>query len=151
MAKVLKIRKRGAEEEIPAKGKAKATVKEGGGKKKDTSGRYKGATTGMGVAEYQNYSLEQNRKRKKSDEVLAREWKKEFPNARADYTAETVNGVRNLYNLGKHANDAPKIPVPKFDDDGQAMPAWGSKAEERRAAAEEKAAAAKKVKKAARK
>jgi len=111
-------------------------------------GRYSGRTSGLSVTKFQNQSIESNRKRKQTDEQLAKEWRNEFPNAKADYTAETVRGVRNLYNKGNHGNDAPSTPVPEFDDAGQALPFWGQKSAAKAAAREEKAAPAKgKVKK----
>ncbi len=120
------------------------------------AGRFIGRTSGLGVCKYQNQSIETNLKRKKTDEELAREWKNEFPNAKADYTADTVRSVRNLYNKGKHGQDdtPPRVRVPEYDDAGNALPFWGEKgdtrkaekAAERKAAKEEKAAPAKKGK-----
>jgi hypothetical protein len=141
MAKVLKIRSKGS---VPATAKAAQPgsertgakvkkVKAGKGQPGSAAGRYTGRTSGLSVTKFQNQSIETNRKRKLTDEALAQEWKREFPNAKADYTADTVRGVRNLYNLGKHGNDKPSTPVPAYDDSGTALPFWGSKAAEREA------------------
>lgn len=120
-------------------------VKSGKGQPGSSVGRFTGRTTGLSVTKYQNQSIEQNLKRRKSDEELALEWKREFPDAKADYTAETVRGVRNLFNKGKHGNDEPRTKVPQFID-GEAQPFWGEKSAAKAAAREEKAAPAKKAK-----
>jgi hypothetical protein len=112
------------------------------------AGRFIGRTSGLGVCKYQNQSIETNLKRKKTDEELAREWKNEFPNAKADYTADTVRSVRNLYNKGKHGQDdtPPRVRVPEYNEAGEALPFWGEKAEAAKAAKAEKSAPAKKGK-----
>lgn len=155
MAKVLKIRKRAAESEpepAPVRGRAKASpirtgstvektksggIREPGG----GSGRYVGKTSGLGVTKFQNLTLEQNKKKRLTDSQLAALWRKEFPNARAEYTEETVNGVRNLYNLGKHGNhDGTPLPdhlrIPQYDESGQPMPFWGERAAAKRESGE---------------
>ena len=120
-------------------------TKSGKGQPGAAVGRYTGRKSGLGVTKYQNQSIESNRKRKLTDEQLAHEWRDEFPNAKADYTAETVRGVRNLYNLGKHGNDKPSNPVPQFDDAGQAMPFWGERAKAKGSKASAKEAPVKKA------
>lgn len=104
-----------------------------------TAGRFLGRTSGLGVTKYQNQSLETNLKRKKNDDELALEWKREFPDAKADYSAETVRGVRGLFNKGKHGNDEPRTKVPEFID-GEPQPFWGERAAAKAAAREKKAA-----------
>lgn len=125
-------------------------VKSGKGQPGAAAGRFIGRTSGLGVTKFQNQSLETNKKRKLDDEQLALEWKREFPNAKADYTAETVRGVRNLYNKGKHGNNdgeplSDSQRIPEFID-GEAQPFWGEKAAAKAAAREEKAAPPKKGK-----
>lgn len=102
--------------------------------------RFIGATTGLGVMAYQNQSLVQNKKRKLTDSALALEWRREFPQAIATYTAETVAGVRGLYNKGKHGNDIPDPPLRGYDEEGNELPLWGEKSREREAAKAERAA-----------
>lgn len=99
------------------------------------AGRNTGRTSGLGVAKFQNQSIESNRKRKLTDEQLVKEWKAEFPNAKADYTVETVRGVRNLFNKGKHDNDKPGTPIPEYNDAGEAQPFWGERAAAKKVAA----------------
>lgn len=153
MKKTLKLIRKNDAAKPAAAGSARTgakveKVKAGKGTPGGAVGRYAGRTSGLSVTKFQNQSIESNRKRKLTDEQLAKEWRNEFPNAKADYTAETVRGVRNLYNKGKHGNDAPSSPVPEFDDAGQALPFWGEKAAAKQAAREAKSAPAKgKVKK----
>lgn len=75
--------------------------------------KYRGATTGMRVMEYQDHTLAINDRpdRRRTDEELRADWKREFPNA-VDFTLEHVRGVRNLYNQGKHRkeNTVPETP-----------------------------------------
>lgn len=143
----MKIRKRTAVEEEPvtrgrgrAKSADKGKVKKSGG---SGTGRYVGRTSGLGVIDFQNKTLEDNRKKRMTDAQLAKVWRDEFPNARAEYTEDTVRGVRNLYNLGKHwsAKDAdrgrPAQPVPEFDEQGKPLAFWGEKAAAKRAEREE--------------
>lgn len=134
---------------------AKVAIKGGKAKGEPTEGRMLGRTSGLSVMKYQNQSLEQNRKRKLSDEQLAKEWCAEFPNSRAvrngRIDAAMVRSVRNTYNLGKHGNnDGNPIPnpVPEFDENGQALPFWGTRMAARREAKEAEAAKASKSKKA---
>ncbi len=140
MSKLKLIRKDGAKTAASGSTKTGAKVekvKAGKGTPGGAVGRYTGRTSQLSVTKYQNQSIESNRKRKLTDEQLAREWKNEFPNAKADYTAETVRGVRNLYNKGKHGNnDGEPLsnPVPEFDDAGQALPFWGEKSAAKAAA-----------------
>lgn len=101
------------------------------------AGRFTGRTTGLSVTKFQNKSIEDNRKKKLTDEELVQLWKSEFPNAKSDYTTAIVKGVRGLYNRGKHGNDQPRVPVPEFDDDGNALPFRGEKAQAKRDAADE--------------
>lgn len=159
MAKVLKIRKKSAVAEEPVrgrKGKAEVEVKRtrpGTPKGRDAApnaGRYKGKTSGLGVTVFQNQTIEQNKKKRMTDAQLAELWRREFPNARAEYTEETVRGVRNLYNLGKHGNnDGRPLPdharVPEFDEQGQALPFWGEKSAAKRESAQPVARSPKKV------
>jgi len=100
------------------------------------AGRFTGRTTGLSIAKFQNKTIEDNRKKRLSDAALVRVWKQEFPNAKSDYTESIVKGVRGLYNRGKHGNDAPRIPVPEYDDAGQALPFRGEKAAAAREARE---------------
>lgn len=128
-------------------------VKSGKGQPGAAQGRFIGRTSGLSVTKFQNQSLETNRKRKLNDEQLALEWKREFPNAKADYSVETVRGVRNLLNKGKHGNNdgeplADHLRVPEFID-GEPQPFWGEKtaaAKEAKASAAKTAPAAKKGK-----
>lgn len=110
--------------------------KTGKSKTPATEGRYIGKETGMRVAKYQNYSLEKNRKEKKTDEELAADWNAEFPNVRTGYTVEIVRGVRGVYNKGKHGNEVPERPLVEYDAEGNPVAPWGAKAAERRAAKE---------------
>src|SRR3982750_724433 len=126
MAK-LKIVRRDADTAKPAAAGSARTgakvekVKAGKGPANQAAGRFTGRTSGLSVTKFQNQSIASNLKRKLTDEQLALEWKREFPNAKADYTAETVRGVRNLFNKGKHGNnDGEPLPeskrIPEFDD-----------------------------------
>lgn len=163
MAKVLKIRKRAAAEEPepPVRaGRPKASPIRAGstvektkaGRAKEPgggTGRYVGKTSGLGVTKFQNQTLEQNKKKRLTDSQLAALWRKEFPNARAEYTEETVNGVRNLFNLGKHGNnDGEPLPehlkIPQYDESGQPLPFWGERGAAKREAQESRPAKASK-------
>lgn len=110
------------------------------GSSEGVPGRFIGKTTGLSISKFQNRTIEDNRKKRLTDEQLVRVWKSEFPNAKSDYTPQIVAGVRGLYNKGKHGNDAPRVPVPQFDDDGQPMPFRGEKSAARREAREEEEA-----------
>lgn len=147
MAKKLKIVRRSAPETArPAAAGSTRTgarvekTKAGKGQPGSSAGRFIGKTSGLSVLKYQNQSLENNRKRRKDDETLAKEWRNEFPGARANYTAETVRGVRGAYNRGAHGADAPRVPVPEFNDAGEALPFRGEKAAAKREASDAKAA-----------
>ena len=151
MAKKFKLIKPKAEEKTAAAGskrtgakveKTKAGKREPGG----GAGRYTGVTTGLSVTKYQNKTILDNMKAKKTDDEIAAMWRREFPNARAQYTAETVRGVRGLVNKGKHGNDAPSRPVPEFDESGDALPFRGEKSAAAREKREAKEAPAKKGK-----
>lgn len=123
---------------------AKVTkTKEGKGTPGSSEGRFIGRTSGLSVTKYQNKTLADNLKRKLNDEQLAADWRKEFPNARATYDANTVRGVRSVYNRGKHGNEAPRTPTPEYID-GIAQPFRGEKSA---AKAAPKASAKKIVKK----
>lgn len=111
-------------------------IKAGKGMPGSASGRNIGRTTGLSIAKFQNKTIEENRKRHLTDEQLVRLWKSEFPNAKSDYTTAIVSGVRGLYNRGKHGNDAPKVPVPQYDEDGNALPFRGERAAAAREARE---------------
>lgn len=121
-------------------------TKAGKGTPGSSAGRFIGKTSGMSVTKYQNKTLADNLKRHLSDEQLAADWRKEFPNARAEYTAETVRGVRSVYNRGKHGNDVPRTPTPEYID-GEAQPFRGEKSAAKRERAAEKAAPKKVLKK----
>ena len=104
-----------------------------------------GLRSGLSIMKYQNQTLEQNRKHRLSDEELAKDWCREFPNSRAvqngSIDAGMVAAVRSAYNRGKHGNnDGEPVPdkarVPQYDDDGEPMPFRGEKT----AAAREKKA-----------
>ena len=113
--------------------------KTGSTKTSAAAGRYVGKTTGLSVSKYQNKTILENTKNKFSDEKLADMWNREFPNVKTGYTAQTVRGVRNLINRprkddptkGMHGNDLPKNRVPEYNEQGEPLPFWGSKAEER--------------------
>lgn len=119
-------------------------TKEGKGVAGSAAGRFTGRTTGLSVTKYQNKTILENPKHKYDDEQLVALWKKEFPNAKSDYTVEIVRGVRSLVNRGKHGNDEPRTPVPQYID-GEAQPFRGEKTAARREAAEERPAPAKKA------
>lgn len=140
MAEVKKFKKRAAvaEPELTKKGKPKSTKPKGEGKA-NPGNRYVGATSGLGVTEYQNKTILTNPKHKRTDEEIAKDWRKEFPKAKA-YTAEDVAGVRNVVNKGKHGNDAPVKPVHGYDDAGEALPLRGEKSAAKAAKKASKAA-----------
>ena len=139
-----------AEAKTKPEAKSKAAPKK---EKTERPKRFAGVTTGLGVLAYQNKSLFDNAKKKLTDDQLAADWRREFPNAIAEYTAETVNGVRNLVNRGKHGNpdNVPVKPLHAWDENGQPVANWGekgkAKAEAKAAKAEAEAKPVKKVKK----
>lgn len=165
MAKVLKIVKRRKDEDAAPVKTAKAGTTRSGAKvekseksgrsrsaSSESAGRFIGVTSGLGIAKFQNKTILENAKRRLTDEELAKAWRKEFPNAKADFTAATVRSVRGLVNRGKHGNDAPNRPIPEFDDSGTALPFRGEKKAAKEAAKAEREAEerrAKKIKKAA--
>lgn len=84
----------------------------------------KGKTTGMRVMAYQDFTLSKQADRKLSDDALAADWQREFPNARCQFNATIVAGVRRLFNAGKHGNQqlsAPKGGVLRYDDKGNVI------------------------------
>lgn len=147
-AEVVKIRKakRSADEpqrraeDKAAKGRRRSDKPTSEGKA-NPGNRFVGVTTGKSVLEFQNKSLEDNRRAHLTDEELAKMWREEFPKAKA-YTAEDVAGVRNSYNKGKHGNEAPaeNKRIPEFNDAGEALPFWGEKSAAKKAKAEPAAA-----------
>jgi hypothetical protein len=143
----------------PVKGKTKAApaaaaapAKKTREPKESKPRRFAGVTSGLGVLQYQNKTLFDNVKRKLTDTALAADWRREFPNAIAEYTEETVSGVRNLVNRGKHGNpdQVPNPPLHAWDENGKPVANWGDKTKAKAAAkaeAEPPPAPAKKVKK----
>lgn len=134
----MKVRRRPAAEAAPApepSAKKKAAPKAAAA---PVGNRFTGATTGLGVTEFQNQTLAQNFKKKLTDEQLAALWRKEFPNAIAQYTVEHVQGVRRLFNSGNHKNEAPAKPLHPYDEAGNELPNWGDKKRAREAEAEVK-------------
>lgn len=92
-------------------------------KAKASEGKYIGATSGLRVGVFQNKTLEDNRKKKLTDEELVALWNAEYPNARTGYNLEIVRGVRNMYNLGKHNNEVPVVAIPEYDAEGKPVAA----------------------------
>ena len=74
---------------------------------------------GRRVMELQNWTLACNTRWRLTDEQLAAMWQAEFPNSRSRYTVKSVRTVRNLFNQGRHNNDAPPAPVPEYDQGGR--------------------------------
>ena len=72
---------------------------------------------GRRVMEFQNWTLASNVRWRLTDEQLAVMWQAEFPNSRSRYALKSVRTVRNLFNQGRHNNDAPRTPVPEYDED----------------------------------
>jgi len=155
MATVLKIGAKKTASGKAAVATAKPGAATGGGKvtkvkegKAKTGGAVAGAmvgkTTGLSILKYQNLTLEQNRKKRLTDEQLAQLWRSEHPNSKAvlngNIDAAMVRAVRNNYNLGKHGNDAPAVPIPQFDEGGQPVAAWGEKAAAKKEKAQKDAA-----------
>lgn len=73
--------------------------------------KYRGVTSGMRVMEYQDATFTANAKAMKTDEELAADWRREFPNAVA-FTTSHVGGARRDYNKGTHAKATPKPATP---------------------------------------
>jgi hypothetical protein len=87
--------------------------------------RNRGIISNMRVMEYQDHTLDINHKtdRRLSDEKLAKDWAREFPNSSCMQRRETkiVRGVRTLYNKGRHRSGVgipSRVSVP-YDDKGQ--------------------------------
>lgn len=119
---------------------AKETTKKTVTEKAVKASRYKGKTSGLSVSAYQNQSIARNVREKLTDEQLAKDWHKEFPEAKA-FDEATVRTVRSLYNRGAHKNDAPARPIPGYDDSGEALPIRGQRAAEGKATKSTKAVA----------
>lgn len=81
--------------------------------------KYKGATTGMRVMEYQDTTFAANVKAMLTDEELAANWQKEFPNA-VKFTTTHVGGARRDYNNGTHSKgfSRPAAPLAEVIVDG---------------------------------
>lgn len=60
----------------------------------------------MRVSEYQDYTFSVNDTRRLTDEELAADWRRQFPNAVA-FTAFHVSGARRDYNKGIHSKAFP--------------------------------------------
>jgi hypothetical protein len=75
-----------------------------------------GATTGLGIAAFQNQLMQKNYKAKLTDAELAEAMRREFPSAIA-YTEKHVAGIRSAFNMGHHGNERPEEPLPRFGDD----------------------------------
>ena len=132
MAKVVRMVKRAetkveAEVETPVVDKKSAKTKGApvapSGKAVAQPARYKGATTGMRVMEFQDKTLRDNFKAKLTDEQLAELWRKEFPRAKM-FTAAIVRVVRRLFNDGAHGKQTwtPEKPLHEYGDDGAKIP-----------------------------
>ena len=86
--------------------------------------RFTGKNSGLKVFEYQNQSLVENEKARRTDDELAKDWREEFPSA-MKFDAKMVRHVRNLYNKGKHKNEVPAKPLHGYDEDGNVIPNRG--------------------------
>jgi hypothetical protein len=89
-----------------------------------------GATSGMRIMAYQDHTFEINDRpdRRLTDEQLAADWRKEFPNSRAvqngRITADMVRAVRRLYNAGTGGHGTPGTEHnshPYFVQDGKVV------------------------------
>lgn len=115
---------------------AKRTSKKKTVKKDDSVDRRQllGKTSGKTVQEHWYDLFKSNFKDKLSDSKLAVEKKKEFPNGK-DYTEKDIKVHRSMFNRGKLPwqvkNEIAALakPLAEFDDDGNALPAWGSRSE----------------------
>lgn len=76
--------------------------------------KYKGATTGLRVMEYQDTTFAANTKAMLTDAELAELWRKEFPNAVA-FTETHVGGARRDYNNGTHSKMFSRPATPLFE------------------------------------
>lgn len=81
--------------------------------------KYKGATTGLRVMEFQDKTFAENYKAMHTDEELAALWRKEFPHAVA-FTTTHVGGARRDFNNGTHskAYKRPETPLAEVIMDG---------------------------------
>lgn len=86
--------------------KAKAAPKERAASKFISADVFEGRR--MRVSEYQDYtfSINDSKNRRLTDEELAADWRKQFPNAVA-FTAFHVTGARRDYNKGIHSKAFP--------------------------------------------
>lgn len=82
--------------------------------------KFVGATTGLGVRDFQNQLMKNNFKAKWTDLQLATAMRQEFPSA-VPYTEKHVKGIRGGWNKGKHGNEVPAKPLPEFDIDGNVV------------------------------
>lgn len=89
-----------------------------------------GASSGMRIMAYQDHTFEINDQpsRRLTDEQLAADWRKEFPNSRAvqngRITADMVRAVRRLYNAGTGGHGTPGTEHnshPYFVQDGKVV------------------------------
>ena len=87
--------------------------------------KFRGEPSGMKVMEYQDHTLSVNHKtdHRLSDTKLADDWAKEFPRSECLQRRETriVQGVRRLYNTGRHRSGVgipARLSVP-YDSQGQ--------------------------------
>ena len=87
--------------------------------------KFRGVKSGMKVMEYQDHTLAINYKtdQRLTDTKLADDWAKEFPQSDCLQRRETriVQGVRRLYNTGRHRSGIgvpSRLSVP-YDDQGQ--------------------------------
>lgn len=71
-----------------------------------TDKRNIGVTSGMRIMQYQDLTMQQQLKRKLTDEELGQDWAREFPNARAQFAErmDIVRIVRKLFNERRHGN-----------------------------------------------
>ena len=113
-AKIVKMPIGKALDMLKKKGSSEKTKSVG---KKKTDKKFSGKSSGLGIAKFQNATLEDNRKHKLSDKQLAKSWRSEFPKAKS-YTEKDVVGVRQAYNKGKHGNDVPARLVLEYDAQG---------------------------------
>lgn len=107
----MKVTKKSVVKKIVAPVAAPATAKATAKVTEISASKYKGATTGMRVMEYQDATFAANVKAMLTDEELAANWRVEFPNAVA-FTPNHVTGARRDYNAGRHAKNTPKPAVP---------------------------------------
>ena len=104
-----------------APAKTPKAAKTNGEAGEQTGSRYKGRSTGMRVAEFQNHTLAQQPKRKLTDTELAASWREEFPMA-VSFDERIVRLVRQAYNRGAHKNDRPEAPIAEYDENRKPLP-----------------------------